>query len=253
MTKPKKRKTPRRTQSEETKRHHHNPKEQSIGNSTSAHDTMEDHLQQLSNHLSKRLNPDHLSDFEHLLQAYRYTSQSLGAIVAIQDLYPFITRLNQLLESKDFDDTLNIYEYYNEFDKELRRVRSYLWTALRNRTETSDAMVNSSIPGTLGNGCAKLLPAYAAACKMASKVLGLFEGQAETCVIRGIAGRLECHELFEPLRMLQLNSDSIDSKRENKTRSQLKRLLLIQISGPILLKPEVACTWPATKNLIHEL
>ncbi|HUW83280.1 MAG TPA: hypothetical protein VMZ31_10830 [Phycisphaerae bacterium] len=144
-----------------------------------------------------------------------------------------------------------------DFRYDLSTLIPHVARALRNRIEHRALDSDPPFPQTLRYGTCKLLSAYTVVAYMASQLLRQEAtappGEAgagnafASCVAAGFHGRVTCDEAFSEFReYLERHENILLSTRP--TNKWSARLLLLDISGKSLLRPEIALV-----HYLHEI
>lgn len=177
----------------------------------------------------------------------------------IRDLLPFLRQLSAcfarpewesfLCENKEFslEDTNNSFAHLVE----------HLWRAIRNRIESRLGGSSDSLLTSAQDGIDKLVNAYSVVAWVAWELFSKEPNSDSShnvycasedfaaCVCAGYSGRVYCSEIFQQFRRYiemkgKASLNSIDSDVGNIGIPWKSRLLLLDVSGPVLFRPELA-------------
>jgi hypothetical protein len=184
---------------------------------------------------------------------------------SLRDLFPFISQLCHCIKG-------NAWKLLDPQDSGIREstmssaldLTTHLWRAIRNRIESRVESLDPSFPGTLDSGISKLLNGYSVAAWLCSSIFDLSEHQRTcttdsfaACVAAGYSGRIQTQEVFADLRKLheEISTNTnietarrIDGNAVNAQDQWNSRLLLLDISGRAIFRPEIAFL-----HCMHEL
>jgi hypothetical protein len=184
-------------------------------------------------------------------------------IGALRDIFSFVSQLCHCLQDEDawkgyslnqqtFLGQTNQYYDYPRMNAITKNLAGHLWRAIRNRIESRVEKLDPSFPGTLDYGTAKLINGYSVAAWVSSGVVAFNRKNVScktdsfaACVASGTSGRVETQEAFADVRR-SIEEDCLFADCSNlkplkdRSRSWHSRLLLVDISGSIIYRPEVA-------------
>jgi len=204
-----------------------------------------------------------------------YRPELLGAVL---DVYPFMMQLGRALKhehwqtylahadpdkgpfaSEDFDSD-QAERDWNRFNETVQDLLEKLKRAVRNRVEHRSTQGDPPLTHILSHGACKLINAYSVVFWLAAELFRQHSTEYDLAgdggpeignpahfaalVSAGTRGRIECEELFADFRR---SVEKEEEKRNGKWKllSQIplndwsSRLLLLDISGPLLLRPEL--------------
>lgn len=202
-----------------------------------------------TDHLGRTQGGELLKVFETL----RHSLLRSERVGGIRDLLPFFRQLGACLHLVDEWD-LYLRKGRNALEdtsNSLTYLTNHLWRAIRNRIESRVENLDPSFPGTLDNGASKLVNAYSIVALICWEMFSTDDGEKRqvayeinvaqrfaASVCSGSAGRVECQEAFAYFREFyeQYDGKPISSKQVG----WCSPLLMLNISGPVLYRPEAA-------------
>ena len=172
---------------------------------------------------------------------------------AARDLLPFLRQFSLACS----EDTYSLWAEYlahceaEAFTDDVSTLLSHLGRAVRNRLEHRSSHADPTVPHTLDHGANKLVNAFTAMYWLTNEFFSdrdrdesndanyCYADTLAVCVAAGHQNRVSCVEVFEDFRRYY------ESKIQNsisvaKPGGWSARLLLLEISGPPLLRPEIA-------------
>jgi hypothetical protein len=183
-------------------------------------------------------------------------------IGALRDLFPFVSQLCYCI----------LHEQWVAIDRVDLNTRQaiissasqltiHLWRAIRNRIESRVESLDPSFPGTLDSGTSKLMNGYSVAAWLCWGIFNAVDSNSfcasdsfAACVAAGYSGRIQTQEAFADLRK-EIENPSLHTIVKNitplgsgKEKSWHSRLLLLDISGHVIFRPEVAFL-----HCVHEM
>ncbi|MCE2811821.1 MAG: hypothetical protein LW850_15660 [Planctomycetaceae bacterium] len=183
-------------------------------------------------------------------------------IGALRDLFPFISQLCYCI-LHDKWDTIDKVDLNTRqaIISSASQLTIHLWRAIRNRIESRVESLDPSFPGTLDSGTSKLMNGYSVAAWLCWGIFNAVDSDSccakdsfAACVAAGYSGRIQTQEAFADLRK-NVENPTLDSKVKSiktlgsgEQENWHSRLLLLDISGHVIFRPEVAFL-----HCVHEM
>ena len=219
------------------------------------------------------LKPPQATELLGLYHCFRSCFFRHELIGPARDLMPFFRQLGNAFSLLDewnvyFQDPASLTpdhdSHYRYFATEIRNLLNYAGRAVRNRTELRSTTHEFPFPHTLDHGACKLVGAYSVVFYLAWEIMRRYSGtpgpqrseqesQVEcsahnyaACLSSGVEGNVVCSELFRSFRQLvdrrnsSLGAPIPDELISQRSQTWSARLLLIDISGKGLMRPELS-------------
>lgn len=236
-----------------------------IGPSSELRTFVED-LKNIEKFAKKHLGEVQQQELLNIVNSIRTTLSKNDRATAIRDLIPFFRQLSETLNDDYWKQLPNQNRFaFESLSREFDILFSHCWRAIRNRIEMRGEPLDPMFPNTLENGANKLTNAYSVVSWLCYQIL-LGDSKAKSdvcgkenfaaCVSSGSEGRIHFRELFREIRREANSEKKLDAAQ---TQSRLASMVLLNISGPTLLRPEIAfahclhevaefCDWHALDN-----
>lgn len=175
-----------------------------------------------------------------------------------RDLLPFFRQLAKMFSCTELwkrylDTSVAEGEGRNRrqdrFHMQMQMLLSHLARAVRNRMEHRSFLVNPFLPTTLEHGACKLVSAYTVVFWLCSEMFRRENAKNRpdfcdtdyfaACLCAGSEGRVICQELFRGFRNFVENERGGRLLSEIAEQDWTARMLLLEISGKSLLRPEL--------------
>ncbi len=202
-----------------------------------------------------QIGPTQGTELVKVLTTYYQALARTDRLSAMRDLTPFFLQLSDVLGDSEWGEYLASTDYSRELTSvDLSYLTNHLWRAIRNRIESHCEHTDPLLPASSENVAVKLLNAYTVAAWLCSDLLlqeridRSTDCDARTfgvCVCTGSAGRVEGKELFREFRN---HCERVRLSKGGSTDKEVSPLLLLNISGPILFRPEAAFA-----HCLHEM
>lgn len=185
-----------------------------------------------------------------VLESALFRNERIGAV---RDLIPFLRQLSYCFNG------VQMWKDYYEDRGELAGIAlntdtliTNLSRAIKNRIERKPEPSESTFPVTLDQGLSRLVNAYTIVAWLCSELLcrkpgsvmdsHCFATKFGALVCAGTSGRVECTDLFYDFREFTEAriEEPILAREHEKEEEWSAPLLLVSISGPTLLEPEIA-------------
>lgn len=185
----------------------------------------------------------HRQELERIFHTFKTAFRRNDRAGAVRDLLPFFDQFARSVStdawSQLYDGTVDAEIVASEIDIAF----SYIWRALRNRTEHRGEPLDPAFPTTIANGTDNIVNAYSVASWVACSVLvgnqnipddeGCAKDRFALSICTGTDGVVTLMSLFSTVfasRVIEANNDG----------EWNAPLYLLRISGPVLYLPEIA-------------